>query len=294
MKKNRLEGKRFKNSVIAAFMIMGASTMMFQGFTQVATAAEYNKTNTVPTSYEKQLSYTNNNSLPEGYKKTNYTVKDINLPFYRSQTPTSKDITKKDAAEIGAQALWSIYGLSLEGQVIEMGYQPATENIPRSTWCGDVLINGVISYGFEVDSVTGEIFSVIHSRTLNKKVSVGYDSSLAGNNSEYAELAKKTAEKFNVVHGAVAAVDYNCQGFANDDPDITFNLKGENGEVASMTFSRYDKALLSISYHAGFQYTLKTIEKLDQKMQEMDLQIKKAASSSNGNQTPSLIVFEQK
>lgn len=294
MKKNRLEGKRVKNSIITAFMIMGASTMMFQGFTQVATAAEYNKTNMVPTSYDKQLTDTKKNSLPDGYKKANYTVKDIDLPFYRSQTPTNKDISKKDAAEIGAQALWSIYGLSIEGQVIEMGYQPATENIPRSTWCADVLINGVISYGFEVDSVTGEIFSVIHSRTLNKKVSVGYDSSLAENTSEYAELAKKTAEKFNVVHGAVASVEYNCQGFANDDPNITFNIKGENGEVASMTFSRYDKALLSISYNAEFQYTLKTIEKLDEEMKRMDLQRQKTASTSNGTQAPSLVVFEEK
>ena len=35
-------------------------------------------------------------------------------------------MTKEDAAEIGAQALWEIFDLNLEGQVIEMGYQQAS------------------------------------------------------------------------------------------------------------------------------------------------------------------------
>lgn len=43
------------------------------------------------------------------------------VKYYKNQTPASKDMSKGDAAEIGAQALWSVYGLNLEGQVIEMG-----------------------------------------------------------------------------------------------------------------------------------------------------------------------------
>lgn len=287
MKTNRSEGKYVKKSVLAAAMIIGASTMMFQGFTQVAAAAEYNKTNTVPTSYVSymdQSSSTAKNSLPEGYKKANYTVRDIDLEYYRNQTPTSKDMAKKDAVELGAQALWSVYGLSLEGQVVEMGYQSATDSIPRSTWYADVLINGERSYSFEVDSVTGDLFAVIHSRTLDKNVSVAYDAALAKNPQEYAVLAKKTAEKLKVVHGAVASVKYNCQGYGNNDPDITFDIKGENGEVATMTFSRYDKALLAVGYNAGYQYTLKNMERIEQETAKRQ----KSAPSASGNQAPSL------
>lgn len=286
MKTNRSEGKHVKKSVLAASMIIGASTMMFQGFTQVAAAAEYNKTNTVPTSYVSymdQSSSTAKNSLPEGYKKANYTVRDIDLEYYRNQTPTSKDMAKKDATEIGAQALWSVYGLSLEGQVIEMGYHPATTDLPRSSWHGNVLIDGKLDYGFDVDSVTGELFGVTHSRTLHKNVSVAYDAALAKNPQEYAALAKKTAEKLNVVHGTVASVEYNCQGYGNNDPDITFNIKGENGEVASMTFSRYDKALLAVSYNAEDQYTLKTMERIEQETKDRDAQRQKSAPSASGN-----------
>lgn len=293
MKTNRSKGKHVKKSVLAAAMIIGASTMMFQEFTQVAAAAEYNKTNTVPTSYVSymnQSSSTAKNSLPEGYKKANYTVRNIDLEYYRNQTPTSKDMAKKDAAEIGAQALWSVYGISLEGQVIEMGYQPATTDLPRSSWHGDVLIDGKLGYGFDVDSVTGDLFAVTRSRTLDKNVSVAYDAALAKNPQEYAALAKKTAEKLNVVHGAVASVEYNCQGYGNNDPDITFNIKGENGEVASMTFSRYDKALLAVSYNAKYKYTVEYMKQLEQKAQEKSAQRQKSAPSASGNQAPSLTI----
>lgn len=277
-------------------MIIGANTMMFQGFTQLAAAAEYNKTTTVPTSYVSfmdQSSNTGKNNLPEGYKKADYTIRDIDLEFYRNQTPTSKDMTKKDAAEMGAQALWSVYDLSLEGQVIEMGYQPATDDLPRSRWYADVLINGENSYSFEVDSVTGDLFSVIRSRTLDKNVSVAYDAELAKNPQEYAALAKLSAEKLNVVHGAVASVEYNCQGYGNNDPDITFNIKGENGEVASMTFSRYDKALLAVSYNAQYKYTVEYMKQLEQKAQEESTQRQNIAPSAIGNQSPSLTITSE-
>lgn len=291
MKTNRLEGKHVKKSVLAATMIIGASTMMFQGFTKVAAATEYNKTNVVPTSYVShmdQSSSTAKSELPKGYKKANYTIQNIDLEYYRNQTPTSKDMAKKDAAEIGAQALWSVYGLSLEGQAIEMGYQSATNDLPRSRWYADVLINGERSYSFEVDSVTGDLFAVTRSRTLDKNVSVAYDAALAKNPQKYAALAKKTAEKLNVVQGAVASVEYNCQGYSNNDPDITFNIKGENGEGASMTFSRYDKALLAVSYNAEYKYTVKYMKQLEQKAQEKSAKSQKSTPSTSGNQAPSL------
>lgn len=293
MKTSKSEGKHFKKTVLATALLIGASTMVFQGLTQTVAAAEYNKTNTVPTNYVSYMdqSYsTAKNSLPEGYKKANYTVRDIGLDYYRNQTPTSKDMAKKDAAEIGAQALWSVYGLNLEGQVVEMGYQPATNDLPRSRWYADVLINGERSYSFEVDSVTGDLFAVTHSRTLDKKVSVAYDAALAKNPQEYAALAKKTAEKLDVVHGTVTSAEYNCQGYGNNDPDITFVIKGENGELASMTFSRYDKALLGISYNAEYKYTVEYMKQLEQKAQEKSAQRQKSASQNSGNPTPAFVI----
>lgn len=292
MKTNSSRGKRIRSTVFAAALLIGASTVAFQGLTQMVMAAEYDKTDTIPTAY---VSYANHSSgtaaqssVPEGYKKANYTVKDIDLEYYMNQTPAGKDMSKGDAAEIGAQALWSVYGLNLEGQAVEMGYQPATDHFPRSSWYADVLMNGERSYYFEVDSVTGELFAVGHSRTLDKNVSVAYDAALAKNPQEYAALARETAEKLNVVHSSVTAADYNCQGYSDNDPDITFVVKGENGELASMTFSRYDKALLGISYHAEYKYTVEYMKQLEQQAQGAAAQRQNPASSNSGNQAPAL------
>ena len=289
MKTSSSKGKRIKNTVLAALLI-GASTVTFQGLTQTAMAAEYNKTNTIPTTYasgENPSSAAVKSIMPQGYRKANYTVKDIDLEYYKAQKPASKDMSKKDAAEIGAQALWSVFGLNLEGQVIEMGYQPATNGLPRSGWHGDVLINGKLGYDFDVDSVTGDLFAVTRSRTLDKNVSVAYDAKLAENPQEYAAIAKATAEKLNVVHGAVTSVGYNCQGYGNNDPDITFNIKGKNGEVASMTFSRYDKALLAISFNAENKYTQEYMKQLEQKV----VQKKQSSVSSNSENKKQTIIM---
>ncbi|WP_238351894.1 hypothetical protein [Brevibacillus brevis] len=128
-----------KQTILAAAAIIGTSTLLFQGMIQVVTASSYNKTDTVPTSYANAVpvsSSTTQNSLPPGYKKANYTVTAMN-----DQKPASKDLTKEAAAEIGAKALWEMYALSLEGKVVEMGYQQPREDLPRAQWYGEVKIN---------------------------------------------------------------------------------------------------------------------------------------------------------
>ncbi|MCM3041508.1 hypothetical protein M3201_17580 [Paenibacillus motobuensis] len=267
MKENRLGKIGFKKTILTAAAVIGAGTLLFQGLTQAATAAEFKKTNSIPTSYTNYTTGSSTavvkNSMPEGYKKANYTLKEIDLEYYHNQTPTSKDMKKEEAAEIGAQALWKMFNLNLEGQVIEMGYSQATESLARSSWYADVLINGKFSYCFSVDSVTGELFTIARERILNEKVSVAFDAVLAKNPEEYVALAKKLAEKYNVVHSSVKSVEYNGQGYSNNDPTISFDITGENGEIALMTFSRYDKELLGISYNTEYKSSLEFHEKFN-------------------------------
>jgi hypothetical protein len=297
MNRIRSKGNPMKKYILEAAVMIGASTLLFQGFTQAAAAAEYNKTTTIPTAYESyvvQAAASSSNSLPEGYKKANYKIGDIDLDFYRKQAPTTKDMAKEDAAEIGAQALWNVYGLSLEGAIVEMGYQPASDSIPRTGWYADVLIDGKRSYCFEVDSVTGDLFNVGYSRTLAKKVSLGYDATLAKNPKEYEKLAQEAAKKYKVISGKVTSSEYNCQGYSNNDPTISVNIKGENGEVACIDFSRYDKAILSISYPVAYQYTLKTLEKIEQEMKEKDAKRKKTTPAVDNTKPSSLSLIEDK
>jgi archaellin len=272
-----------KKTILAAAMIIGGGTLLFQGFTQAAIQSQINKTTTVPTSYAKVTTSAPQaiqKSLPEGYKKANYSVKNNPLEYYRDKTPTSKDMSKEAAAEIGAQALWETYGLNLEGLVVQMGYDEPTESLPRSRWGGEVLINGKITYYFSVDSVTGELFGVGFAKSLDKKVSLDFDSALHKNPKEYVELAKKVAEKHDVVHGPIKSVEYNNQGYSNNNnPDITMYVTGENGEIATITFSRYDKELLSIGYHA--QYAIESAEKAMKDLIEKVKHLEKTDPSFN-------------
>lgn len=273
MKENKIRRNSLIKKLLSAAMIIGVSTLLLQGVTLVVAAGVLNRTDTITTSYinyVEKSSHEVKNNLPEGYKKANYTVETINLEAYRNQKPTINDLTREDAAEKGAQFLWSVFQLSLEGQAIEMGYNEAVESLPRSNWFGYIQINDKLNYSFTIDSVTGELFSVGCIRTLDENIPLGFDSNLAKNSQEYIDHVKDLAEKHNVVHGTVKTVEYDCQGYQNNDPDICFKIIGENGEIAQINVSRYDKALLSINYYARYKYTLEYFQNLEKKTWKMD------------------------
>ena len=241
-----------KQTILAATAIIGASTLLFQGFVQVVTASDFNKTNTIPTSYANYAaasSQTTQNSLPVGYKKANYTVKAMN-----NQKPTSKDITKEAAAEIGAKALWEMFGQSLEGKVIQISYQKPSEILPRAKWYAEVKINEKLNYFFYIDAVTGEFFSINRERWFDEKIA-DYDEELAKNPQDYVTVAKKYADQFQVVHSPVKSVEYQAQSNGgNNDPIMQVQITGENGEIADMYIARKDKELLGVTYHTENKY----------------------------------------
>ncbi len=86
----------------------------------------------------------------------------------------------------------------------------------------------------------------------------------------------------------MTSAEYNGQGYANNDPTITINIKGKNGEVACIKFSRHDKALLAVSYNTEYQYTLKTLKKIEQETKDRAAQRQKSAVSASRSHSPSL------
>lgn len=261
-----------KKTVMATAFIIGASTLIFQGLTHAAAQTEYNKRQVVPADYAndtRAMSESLENRLPKGYQKANYTVETIDLEYYHNQTPGSMDMNKEEAAEIGARALWSVYGASLEGAVIEMGYEPANDHLPRSRWFGDVTVSEGVRYFFYIDSVTGELFSLGKSRRLDEKISAAFDPTEDKNPQEYVEVAREWADQLKIVSGPVVSVEYQGQGHVNHEPSIMLEIRDENGEVAQIVLSRYDKSVLSIAYHASYQYTLENIKKIEQQLQHI-------------------------
>ncbi|MFD3260026.1 hypothetical protein ACE3MQ_15570 [Paenibacillus lentus] len=285
-----------KKTILTAAAVIGAGALLFQGLTQAATAAEIRKVITVNTDYSNVTSSASQAErsglpdLPEGYIKANYKVDDIKSEYYRDQKPASMDLTKEEAAEIGAQALWAIFGQSLEGQAIELGYQKPTVQVPRSYWNADVLIDGKLVYTFSLDSVTGELFTITKSRTLKEKVDLSFDTELDKNPKQYEELAKKLAKEFNVVHGEIKSVKYNSQGYGNNDPTISVDIFGENGEIALMDFSRYDQALTGIVfnglYKPSMEYHARSVKEMQEKLEEME-------DSANPEGKPALKIWSE-
>lgn len=281
MKKNKLEERHLKKTVIAAALILGASTLISQGFIQVASASEYNKTEIIPTNYADSTNVTTQTTVPDGYTKANYTVGSIDLEYYKDKVPTQKDLTKEEAAELSAQYLWQIYGANLEGQTIEMGYDTASDTRPRPEWTADVFMKNqdyhdgyrIKLYEVVIDSVTGEISGINMDRELKEKVEAGPDSSI--DEDEFKAVAKQYAQKYNIVHSDIESIICTGQGASfptNEigtygDPDISFEFHGTNGEVAGITISRYDKILKGISFKTiSYEEMEKQFEEDDKRM----------------------------
>lgn len=263
MRKDNQRKMDFVKSLVAAVCIIGAGTLAFQGAANAALGVESGREETVATSYSKDLAVMGkmqDNALPEGYVKPEYQLVDNDLEYYRDKKPTSADITREQAAELGVQGLYRVFGLDMNGKVIEMTYDPAQDG-HRATWSGSWWPEGpkssaeanVPCYYFTVDAVSGELHNVIHDRVLSGNANTRFDSGLNQNSGDYESLAKEMAAKLGAIKGNVQKVEYEGQGVVNNDPDIFFNLTGESGDRVQLRFSRHDKEFLGVIFDAGMK-----------------------------------------
>ena len=166
-------------------------------------------------------------------------------------TPTETDLSMEEAAALGMKYLEDIMGFDKEGANVYMSYDSGTVTFPRAFWDGDVRFGEEVktdddTWHFFIDAVTGELFMLSCSETLDVDVQLGYDSSLENNYGVYAEAAKEIAERCDLVGGPVADVKYGSQGYGSNNPDITMEVYGENGQIANLTFSRYNQRFLGL------------------------------------------------
>ena len=242
-------------TLLAAAVMVGVITTGFYGVVQVVQAAENNQVIALPTNYSAGINAMADTDLSvakDGYIQPSYTIVDNEL--FKDDSPTANDISRDEAAKIGAQAINSVFGVDLDGKTIEMGYWPA--KAARAEWFGECWIEGkkgpeYPAYSFTLDAITGEVNVVQHSRILDVDTDLGYDAELAKNPAEMEAVAKQYATELNVVGGPVKSSIIDTQGYTNNDPTVNFRIEGENGKRASIELSRYDKALLYVSYEGG-------------------------------------------
>lgn len=241
-----------------ALAIIGAGTIAFSATAQSVMAAGFGKIEKVPTSYQVASALTT--AQPEagtkkeagiekgGETKINY---HLSMDDLNTEKPSKRDLTMKEAARAGEKYLKDIFGLDMEGAYVYMMYCSGTETFEHPFWTGDVLFQKkqtpeATRWSFDIDAVTGELFGIGYGRQLDVDVPLEMDMDLMKNYSTYAKLARKNVEKFGLMDSPVDRVEYNCQGYAGNDPDIAVDVIGKNGEVVNMSFSRYDQTLLGI------------------------------------------------
>ena len=175
----------------------------------------------------------------------------LSMDSLNTGTPTDTDLTMEEAAEAGRQYLGNLFGLDLEGAYVYMSYNPGTETFPRAFWSGDVLFQKEqkpesTRWTYMIDAVTGELFNIGYDRQLDINVPLGNDEALEKDYSAYAELAQKKVEECKLIDSPIERVEYNCQGYAGNDPTIAVDVIGKNGEIVNMDFSRYDQTFLGL------------------------------------------------
>ncbi len=194
-------------------------------------------------------------------------------------TPTAADLSMEEAAALGEQYLKKVFDLDMEGATVYMSYNAGTETFPRPFWTGDVVFTkekrtpDTVRWGFMLDAVTGELFNLSHSENLDVDVPLGYDSALEKDCGIYMELAKQYAEKIDVLGSDIKEITYGSQGYGGNNPDISMEVKGENGETAILTFSRYDRKFLGLITGSSRRITETAISDLQKQAETCDEEV---------------------
>ena len=215
--------------------------------------------------------------------KANYQV---SMSSLNTEEPTSIDLTMEQAAALGIKYLEDIMDFDAEGVNVYMSYNSGTITFPRAFWSGDVRFGKEVktdddTWSFFVDAVTGELFMIGCTETLDVDVPLGYDSSLETNYGIYAEAAKELAERCNLVDGPVADVKYSCQGYSSNNPDITVKVEGSSGRWVTMVFSRYNQRFLGLSTDTSDEITEKAMgDFMDNAVNSEDVEVVQEQFSS--------------
>lgn len=257
----------------AAAAITGLCGTLFYGISNSVLAAELSKEEKVPTTYAKPQSVnhskTEESSNQQVYQ-ANYNILDDTL-YNENDKVTENELSKEEAAKIGVSFIHNLYDVDLNGTYVYMGYQSGTETFPRAFWVGDICFTDKTRkpkdtrYVFILDAITGELFNASFSKELEVTVSLAYDSALAKDNGEYADVAMQFVKDKGLLKTQPVRVEYSGQGYQINDPDITFYVYGADGEKVLVNFSRYNKSFKGLITQSSLQISEKALESLQRK-----------------------------
>lgn len=197
MSKRKNMVKRNYKAAVAA----GLSVCLFGGgfvfLNNLVSAAAYDKPVEISADWQT-VEAEESQAAGAGYQKADYKVEADQV--LTCTNPNA--ISAEEAAELGAQYLWDVYGADLNGSTIHMSYYVYVSNM-TGYWLGDIIPEGSNEnwpkYTFSIEAVTGMRNSVERPYCGDEgRDVIMYQAekidALYKENSEFLELAKKYAE----------------------------------------------------------------------------------------------------
>ena len=259
--------KRRKNLKLtaSAFVLIGAVTLLFHTAAKAAAAASLSGKEEVRVAYPVSAE---SGTAPEEESRKAKSSYHVEMDSLNKGTPEKTDLTMEEAAEAGISYLEEIFERDFTDANVFMMYDSGTETFPRAFWVGDVLFEREqkpesTRWTFFLDAVTGELFIASFGRMLDVTVPLEPEYALENDYGIYEKLAREFAERFHLVEGEISSVSYNCQGYSGNDPTISLNVEGKNGETALVNFSRYDQKLLGVGTDAERRIREDALESLE-------------------------------
>lgn len=276
-KRNNNEGRRLRKEkhsglklLAGALVLTGTCSALFYGVSSSVLAMELGKAESLPGA--STVYSTPGRTEGTASEKAHYTVKEDSLA---NEKATANDLTLDEAAAIGVKLLEHLFETTLDDAYVYMSYYSGTETFPRAFWSGDVRMTGEqrtpdnTAYSFSIDAVTGEYMDASYSRRLQEDVALGADSSLS-DSPDYKNLAQEFTKEKELLRTEVSKVEYNCQGYSDNDPDITFQVYGQDNDRVILTFSRYDKIFKGMITGSSLDITESASEGLSGEVENAD------------------------
>ncbi|MGL5435787.1 MAG: hypothetical protein ACRDBO_10380 [Lachnospiraceae bacterium] len=264
------------------FLAMGLAIGMFGGlFTMVsnnALAASMDNSVSIPTTYQAEPQ---EKEATSDYVKANYTVIESQL----QPSTNSYALSVDEAAELGAQYLWDMFEVDLDGKVISMFYSTDPGSaIPY--WDGYVYdseskmadVESIPQYNFSIEAITGARAMASNVDLQNDGHVIEYNYSEANNYyknncDEYLEAAKILAAKQLEAEPVLAEFistgailiesenDYDTDFIGSDTVSASYvyiciMVSDANGNQAEVYINTSDKSLISITnIYKGVNYS---------------------------------------
>ena len=162
------KSNEFIKMIATAILCIGVFSVAFMGINSIVFAAATNGAESIPLT-TTSVNIPTENVPPEGFQSPTLTIYVPMHEWHHDPSTNVHAMSAEEAAELGAQYIWEMFGVCIDGKVVEMAYT-AWSSMTRY-WQGTVansiedIENHDTLFFFALDAVTGERINIHCTRT---------------------------------------------------------------------------------------------------------------------------------